>query len=187
MSTGASRVAGGPLRDVDEVVALLDHPGLAWAGRVARMGGANLIGLSRAARSELGVEIGQEVDVVVAPDVQERAVDLPPELAAALDADPRAKEAFARLSYTARKEAARGVAEAKRPETAAPPGRGARRAALTAHAAARHTPGDANRPRSLEGAGAVGACGGQPRSPSITALKVAEGRIAAAALASSGW
>jgi len=85
--------------------------------RVARMGGANMIGLSKAARAQLGVEIGQQVEVVIAPDVAERTVELPAEFAAALEADPRAKEAFERLSYTARNEAARSIAEARKPET----------------------------------------------------------------------
>ncbi len=81
--------------------------------RVARMGGENCIGLSKAARATLGVEVGAEVDVVVALDVAERTVELPPELAAALAADPRASAAFDAWAYTRRKEAARTIAEAK--------------------------------------------------------------------------
>lgn len=81
--------------------------------RVARMGGENCIGLSKAARATLGVEVGAEVDVVVALDVAERTVELPPELAAALAADPRASAAFDGWPYTRRKEAARTIAEAK--------------------------------------------------------------------------
>lgn len=87
--------------------------------RVARMGGRNCIGLSKAARAALGVEIGQEVSVTVALDTAERTVEVPPELAEALEADPEAKAAFAALSYTHRKEHALAVAEAKRPETRA--------------------------------------------------------------------
>ena len=81
--------------------------------RVARMGGENCIGLSKAARATLGVEVGTKVDVVVALDVAERTVELPPELAAALAADPRASAAFDGWPYTRRKEAARTIAEAK--------------------------------------------------------------------------
>lgn len=85
--------------------------------RVARMGGANMIGLSKAARAQLGVEAGQEVDVVIALDVSERTVELPAELVEALADDPSAREAFDRLSYSRRKEAARGIAEARKPQT----------------------------------------------------------------------
>ncbi|QKT08131.1 DUF1905 domain-containing protein [Gordonia sp. X0973] len=85
--------------------------------RVAPMGGVYLIGLSKAARAELGVDIGDEVTATVALDTAEREVDLPDDLAAALDGVPGARAAFDALSYTKRKEAARGVVEAKRPET----------------------------------------------------------------------
>lgn len=85
--------------------------------RVARMGGENCIGLSRAARAELGVEIGDAVEVTIAPDTAKRTVDVPPALAAALAAEPAAQAAFDALSYTRRKEHARSVAEAKKEDT----------------------------------------------------------------------
>ncbi len=84
--------------------------------RLAGMGGCNLIGLSKAARKDLQVEIGDTVDAVIELDEAERTVDLPDDLAAALQSAGR-REAFDALSYTSRKEAARGVAEAKRAET----------------------------------------------------------------------
>lgn len=85
--------------------------------RLARMGGKNLIGFSKAARAELGVKLGDEFDVVIAPDADERTVDVPDVLAAALDADPVARAAFDGLSYTRRKEIARSIAEAKQDAT----------------------------------------------------------------------
>ena len=85
--------------------------------RVARMDGRNCIGLSKAARSALGVDIGQEVTASIELDSAERTVDMPAELNAALEADPAAKGAFDALSFTKRKEHARQIAEAKTPET----------------------------------------------------------------------
>lgn len=85
--------------------------------RLARMGGQNLIGFSKAVRADLGVEIGQEVDAVIAVDAAERAVEVPPALADALDADPALRAAFDALSYSTRKEHARSVAEAKQDAT----------------------------------------------------------------------
>lgn len=85
--------------------------------RVTRMGGPVCIGLSKAARKSLGVEIGDEVDVVISLDERERQVEVPPLLAEALSADPAAAEAFRALSYTRRKEIARGIAEAKQEAT----------------------------------------------------------------------
>lgn len=81
--------------------------------RVARMGGQNLIGLSKAARAALGVEIGQTITATIELDTAERTVDMPAELTAALEADPAARSAFEALSYSKRKEHARQVAEAK--------------------------------------------------------------------------
>lgn len=85
--------------------------------RLARMAGRNLIGLSKAARSALGIDIGDTIVAEIALDDAERTVEVPTELAAALEAAPGARERFEALSYTRRKEIARGVAEAKRPET----------------------------------------------------------------------
>lgn len=84
--------------------------------RLAVMDGRNLIGLSKAVRAGLGVEIGDEVDATVELDLDEREVDMPADLAAALDA-AGARAAFDALSFSRRKELARGVAEAKRPDT----------------------------------------------------------------------
>ncbi|MCK8478217.1 YdeI/OmpD-associated family protein [Microbacterium aurugineum] len=85
--------------------------------RLARMGDENLIGFSKAVRTELGLEIGQEIDAVIRVDSAERTVDIPAELAAALDADPAVRARFDALSYSVRKEHARNVAEAKQDAT----------------------------------------------------------------------
>ncbi|WP_217180731.1 YdeI/OmpD-associated family protein [Streptomyces sp. AC495_CC817] len=85
--------------------------------RLARMGGENMIGFSKAVRAELGVEIDEEVDAVIAVDASERTVEVPPALTEALDADPALRIAFDALSYSTRKEHARSVAEAKQDAT----------------------------------------------------------------------
>lgn len=85
--------------------------------RLARMGGKNLIGFSKTARAELGVELGESFDVVITPDAAERTVNIPEALAAALAADADARAAFDALSYSRRKEIARGITEAKQDAT----------------------------------------------------------------------
>jgi hypothetical protein len=85
--------------------------------RLARMGGQNMIGFSKAVRVDLGVEIDQEIEAVIRLDAAEREVDIPPALAAALDADPALRAAFDALSYSVRKEHARTVADAKQDST----------------------------------------------------------------------
>ena len=91
--------------------------GVTVGGRVMRRGGQNLIGLSRAVREQLGVEPGQRIRVAIELDDQPREVEIPPDLAAALAAEPAARIAFDALSFTHRKEYVRWVEEAKKPET----------------------------------------------------------------------
>lgn len=85
--------------------------------RLGRMGGENLIGISKTNRAALGVEIGDEVDALVELDEAPREVEVPEDLAAALAAVPGARAAFDKLPYTHRKEHVNAVLDAKRPET----------------------------------------------------------------------
>lgn len=85
--------------------------------RLAVMGGRNCIGLSKAARAELGVDTAQTVVARVELDDEPRDVELPDELRAALEADPGLRTTFEAMAYSHRKEYARWVGEAKRPET----------------------------------------------------------------------
>lgn len=85
--------------------------------RLGVMGGRNLIGLSKASRAELGVEIGDTVDAHIDLDDAPREVVVPDDLAAALAETPGAREAFDALSPSRRAELVRGIVEAKKPET----------------------------------------------------------------------
>src|SRR5690242_18495337 len=84
---------------------------------VARMRGEFLIGVSKAVRAEAGVEAGDTVQVELELDAQERTVEVPEALAAALAGDEEAQARFEGLAFTHRKEYARWVSEAKRAET----------------------------------------------------------------------
>ena len=58
------------------------------------MGGEFLVGLSKSVRSAAGVQAGDEVQVELVLDTEERAVELPEELTAALAGDlPRQRPA----------------------------------------------------------------------------------------------
>jgi hypothetical protein len=81
------------------------------------MGGRALLGLNREVREAATVEPGQEVSVELERDDEPRTVEVPSDLAAALDADPVVRETFDGLSYTHRKEYVRWIEEAKRAET----------------------------------------------------------------------
>jgi hypothetical protein len=86
--------------------------------RLAVMGGKNMIGISKANREELGVEIGDSVVATITLDTTPRTVDVPDDAAAALTkAKLRAK--FDALAYTHQKEHVQAITEAKKPETRA--------------------------------------------------------------------
>ncbi|WGL50481.1 YdeI/OmpD-associated family protein [Nocardioides sp. BP30] len=128
---GAELVARGPAaafvltaEQVDQVgggrkrfPVVLTAGGRTWRGSVASMGGEFLIGLSKQARAEAGLAVGDIVDLTVATDEAPREVEVPPALAEALAADAVAAAAYERLAFTHRKEFARWVGEAKREET----------------------------------------------------------------------
>lgn len=85
--------------------------------RLAVMGGENVIGLSKAARAELGIEIGDEVDVRIDLDDAPRRVDVPAEMEAAWADHPDVVAAFQKLSYTHQREYAEWVGSAKQQAT----------------------------------------------------------------------
>ncbi len=72
--------------------------GFTYRSTIAVMGGAFMVGVSAENRAGAGVKGGDEVDVDMELDTEPRTVDVPPELAAALDADPAAKATFEKLS-----------------------------------------------------------------------------------------
>ena len=67
---------------------------------IGSMGGRSLIPLSAERRTAAGVSAGDEVEVDVELDTQPREVDVPADLAAALDAEPAARARFDGLSYS---------------------------------------------------------------------------------------
>ncbi|HRW17580.1 MAG TPA: YdeI/OmpD-associated family protein [Dermatophilaceae bacterium] len=87
--------------------------------RVAVMGGVIVVGLSKAARADLGVQIGDQVTVVLTLDEAPREVPVPVELEQALASDPAAGAAYQALAFTHRREFAEWVGTAVKPETRA--------------------------------------------------------------------
>ncbi|MEQ9570115.1 MAG: YdeI/OmpD-associated family protein [Longimicrobiales bacterium] len=88
-----------------------------YRGTVVFMGGRPILGVTRAVRDALGKDVGDTVRVRMVRDDAPRTVELPAELAAALASDPDLAERFEALAYTHRKEFARWVGGARRPET----------------------------------------------------------------------
>jgi hypothetical protein len=90
------------------------HP---FRSTVAVYGGRSYLPVRKALREAAGVAAGDAVVIELEADEQPRTVDPPPDLAAALAADPEARAAFEGLSYTHQREYAEWVAEARREPT----------------------------------------------------------------------
>jgi hypothetical protein len=88
-----------------------------YRSTVAVMGGAYMVGVSAEHRAGAGVAGGDEVDVDIELDTAPREVDVPSDLAKALDAEPPARETFDRLSYSNRSWHVLQVNGAKSDET----------------------------------------------------------------------
>ena len=91
--------------------------GYTYRSSVASMGGRYLLGVSADVRREAGVAAGDEVDVTLEPDTEERTVAVPDDFAAALAAEPAAEAFFASLSYSQRRWFVLGVEGAKKADT----------------------------------------------------------------------
>jgi len=88
-----------------------------YRGSVGTVDGGPMISLSAANRDAAGVKAGDEVEVDVALDTAPREVTVPDDFAAALDAEPAARQTFDGLSYSNRRWHVESVTGAKTDET----------------------------------------------------------------------
>jgi hypothetical protein len=91
--------------------------GYTYPSTVGTMGGLSLIPVSAEVRAKARVAAGDEVDVDLVPDDEPRAVEVPADLAAALDGQPAAREAFGKLSYSGQRRHVLSVEQAKTAST----------------------------------------------------------------------
>jgi hypothetical protein len=93
--------------------------GFKFRTTVCPMGGEYFVCVNRQMREGGKCGVGDTVTVVMEPDTAARTVEAPPDLKRALKANKAAQAAWDRYSYTHRKEFARWITEAKKPETRA--------------------------------------------------------------------
>ncbi|HEY8636186.1 MAG TPA: YdeI/OmpD-associated family protein [Candidatus Limnocylindrales bacterium] len=91
--------------------------GFTYRNSVAPMGGVYMVGVSDEVRRAAGVAGGDVVDVDIELDTAPREVEVPADLAAALDAEPGARRTFDGLSYSNKSWHTSQVAGAKTDET----------------------------------------------------------------------
>lgn len=94
--------------------------GFAFRSSVFPMGGGcHWLVVNRNMREGAKIKAGETISVVMERDDEPRIITPPDDLARALKANKAALAAWDKLSYTHRKEYARAVEEAKKPETRA--------------------------------------------------------------------
>jgi hypothetical protein len=91
--------------------------GYTYRSTVAAYGDVYMLPLAAEHRGPAGVSAGDALEVDLELDTEPRVVDVPPDLAAALDDAPDAKQAFEALSYSNKRRITLAVEGAKAAET----------------------------------------------------------------------
>ncbi len=91
--------------------------GYTYRSTVATVSGNYMVGLSADHREASGLRGGDEVEVEIELDTQPRTVDVPADLESALDAEPKARETFDKLSNSMKGYHVSQVTGAKTDET----------------------------------------------------------------------
>src|SRR5689334_21218066 len=91
--------------------------GYTYRSTVATVDGRSMVGFSAAHRAASGLVGGDDVEVDIELDTEPRIVEVPDDLQAALDAEPRAKATFDKLSNSLKGYHVSQVLDAKTPET----------------------------------------------------------------------
>jgi hypothetical protein len=127
--TATPRGGGGTLvpvpREVASKMGLKGMPkvqaviaGQPYRGSLMPMGdGTYCLGVLKSIQEAAGVDQGDTITVQLELDTTPRVVQLPPDLAKAIGRDKKAAAAWDKLSFTNKKEMARSLEEAKKPET----------------------------------------------------------------------
>jgi len=93
--------------------------GQSYRSSIAVMGGKYMVGVSSANRELTGASAGDTVEVGLEVDTQPRIIEVPQDLAAALDAEPGAKAFYETLNYSSQRRYVEPIGDAKTPETRA--------------------------------------------------------------------
>jgi bifunctional DNA-binding transcriptional regulator/antitoxin component of YhaV-PrlF toxin-antitoxin module len=90
------------------------HP---YRGSVGKYRGEVMVIVPKNIREAIGKQAGDEVEVTIEEDAEPRVVEVPDDLAKALEDAPEARTFFESLSYTHKREYVTWIEEAKRAET----------------------------------------------------------------------
>jgi len=92
--------------------------GQPYRGSLMPMGdGTYCLGVLKSIQAAAGVGFGDTVEVSLEVDTAPRVVEPPPDLARVIEGDKKMSASWEKLSFTNKKEMARSLEEAKKPET----------------------------------------------------------------------
>lgn len=91
--------------------------GYMYRSSIASMGGVFMVGVSAVVRENARVKGGDEVDIEIELDTEQREVTLPPEFENALNGNEQAKKFFEGLSFSNKQRFVLPIAQAKTEET----------------------------------------------------------------------
>jgi hypothetical protein len=91
--------------------------GAEYRGSLVSMGGCYMLGMTQEIRSKIGKSFGDEVQVTIEKDEEERTIEVPDDLMEALKANEKAHSFFEKLSFTGKKEYVNWINDAKKAET----------------------------------------------------------------------
>jgi len=91
--------------------------GFPFRSSLMNMGEGHMMAVNAQLRAGAKCKAGDRVRVVLELDEEKRAVEVPEYLKKIIDGDARAKEFWAKMSFTHQKEYVRAIEEAKKPET----------------------------------------------------------------------
>lgn len=89
-----------------------------YRGSLVKMKSAfHMLGLTQEVRKQLGKSFGDEVEVKLWEDKEERVVEIPDDVLMVFENNEKAFEIYQKMSYTHRKEYMRWITDAKKIET----------------------------------------------------------------------
>ena len=88
-----------------------------YRSTVAVYGSSYFLPLNKSNREAAGVVAGDMIEVELQADEEARAVEVPDDLASALEGSPEARAAFEALSYSHQREHVEHITEAEKSET----------------------------------------------------------------------
>jgi Bacteriocin-protection, YdeI or OmpD-Associated/Domain of unknown function (DUF1905) len=91
--------------------------GFSFRSSLMNMGDGHMMVVNAQLRAGAQCRGGDTVAVVMELDEEKRTVEVPSDLKKIIDRDPKAREAWPKLSFTHQKEYVKSIEDAKKPET----------------------------------------------------------------------